>query len=390
MSAQFVFDLDANLTNSCKHMCCREGIDKVPKPPKSSYFSTTPCAGSSSMVDKLVNNALVLQNNSHAGTSISCRGRNSDIEMIDLTNRRDRYAKTGPSDFRKLDKLHQSINSAKLAPLMRRKKPVFDHLDKELSRATLLCQGPTTAESSEQAFMDYEDDLMTDLPSPSALFGGTGECESNLPSPHSVECRNEEASNMGNKIFPGYHPLDDLSLQRSDGDDQEDLEAAMIGMSDSVVLSTEISQARAQTANDVLPRKEVITDEHESHNIASLPVTCRTLNRDDISATSPPHTTTEKLFLSTDSPEKAIEVPAKRTVAFAFGQEEPARAVTSQAPVPKKSRSGTQPQLALQTVSIVKDEARPPIPSIRLGHPAWVYECDPALIAEFQDFVDFV
>ena len=60
------------------------------------------------------------------------------------------------------------------------------------------------------------------------------------------------------------------------------------------------------------------------------------------------------------------------------------------APVPKKAKTNNEPNQAVQPSSDAEDKAETVAPVIKGGQPAWVYEFDPAFIAEYQDFVEFV
>ena len=91
---------------------------------------------------------------------------------------------------------------------------------------------------------------------------------------------------------------------------------------------------------------------------------------------------TSKMFFSTDSPEKAEKLPQKRKESVRDEGED----VSQSAPVPKRPRVSEESGALAST----EKPAKAAYPVIKAGLPAWVYEFDPAFIAEWQDIVDFV
>lgn len=90
----------------------------------------------------------------------------------------------------------------------------------------------------------------------------------------------------------------------------------------------------------------------------------------------------DKLFLSTDSPEKPTATPKKRKK---FTTPAGSSRQTPDAEPKRHKREQTIPDRTCQ-----EDRVPAPAPSIKPGYPEWVYEFDPAFIAEFEDFAEFI
>lgn len=380
---------------SCKHMCCRDGVDKAPKPPKGSFVSAASLLRPSTLSYKRDSSASLPPAMRTAESTTSRNGQNTDIETIDLAGGRDECAKDAPREFRKLDKLHKSVNNGRSAPLLVHKKPSFDYMKGELPEVTILNEKPNAVESSDKPLTDYGDDWMGGLPSPSALLGKlpvqgrspshekSTSYGSSLPSIPTLLRRNEGATDIFAQTFPDCDSMGDFQPSYLN-DEEADLEAAMVGLSDSVAMY-EDSQAHAGTDETTLNGEEARADEEHPHE-SSFPFSpCRLTKHAKTSAASfaPKE---EKLFLSTDSPAKSAEQSKKRAAAVAFEDED----VPSLAPATKERKISEQPGPAVQPSSNAGNQIAAPPPEIKPGQPAWVYDFDPAFIADFQDFVDFV
>ncbi|KAF2449648.1 ATP-dependent DNA helicase MER3 [Karstenula rhodostoma CBS 690.94] len=99
--------------DACKHLCCKQGMDKPPKKaaPKRvlSRDDRTDLGGSISGTAKEKGK----KTQSMLQLTASKRKSSATIEELDLThqekNKKAKYAKKGPSDFRELNKLHRDI-----------------------------------------------------------------------------------------------------------------------------------------------------------------------------------------------------------------------------------------------------------------------------------------
>ena len=196
---------------------------------------------------------------------------------------------------------------------------------------------------------DYGSDWQDDLPSLSALL------DENIP---------------GDETPYKDDSLQDLDLSQSDMD-HADLEDAMIGFSDSVAMQNDSQAEAANTATNM-------QSGDQTHTFHEQPI-------QGVVAPEKSHALVGSSILTND-PYKPIESPRKRKVVFNSAGED----VMLNAPVPKKAKTSKESNQAVQPSSNVENKAETAGPVIKPGQPAWVYEFDPAFIAEYQDFVEFV
>jgi ATP-dependent DNA helicase HFM1/MER3 len=114
--------------SACKHMCCRDGVDKPPKKP-AKRSAPAEEAGSKATSKKDQTNGRKTQ--TKLQLTASKRRSSADIEMLDLTQqekkRKTEYAKSGPKDFRNLHQLHRTIQKkdppSSISSVMHKKPP---------------------------------------------------------------------------------------------------------------------------------------------------------------------------------------------------------------------------------------------------------------------------
>ncbi|KAF2874303.1 nucleotide-sugar transporter-domain-containing protein [Massariosphaeria phaeospora] len=114
----------------CKHMCCRDGLDKPPKKPmkKTPTTNEAPHADSNTPLNKGKMTQSKLQ------LAASKRRSSAAIETLDLTQqekkRKADYGMNGPRDYRNLHQLHKNIQKkeppSSLASVMH-KKPAYSY-----------------------------------------------------------------------------------------------------------------------------------------------------------------------------------------------------------------------------------------------------------------------
>ena len=363
-------------------MCCHEGVDKPPKPPKTvAPPQPAPASG---------------KNN--AGT---CRGSGFPppvqmklqmdksnnpcpkprIESIDLAQDSDRgdYAKVGTRNYRNLHQLHEKVARASPMPTIARTEPLSSCSQGEKLKLSFLSKGVDAANHSGKTSSDYDDDGMDDLHSPSTLLG--------------------QKKSAGLTTHGGSgNVTENLAFDK----DISDIEANMIGLGDSFDLKDSSIHGEGNCAllkQD--ERLDAIVSNYEDNDITwDLPV-----------SPSPhgPHRKpckqdkAEKLFLSTESPEKPTSGPLKRKITSSFDVEV---STSSTTPLPKKAKredrefdaqetslDGNQAvarDLPPASLSSVEVQGPPPKPTIRPGYPNWVYDLDPEFVAEYEDYVEFV
>ena len=375
-------------------MCCREGVDKAPKAPKGVFVSVASLADTSSLPTKPGLNKTVPTRKPSVTSNTSRNGQ--DIETVDLAGRRDstEYARNAPREFRKLHQLHEKVTAGSSTPLMTRKKPTFDFKIGDQPQIPFLDKAADTKNASDNASTDYDDEWMDGLPSLSALLAKQDSVKE-PPTPH------EKSTDYGSDWKGGLPSLSALlhqdntvaetapetdSLEEFDPSQSDegynDLEGELIPMGDLVAIH-EDARAPELPALTTFHRDEATANERHTQDSRAFDTFERPKNHAETSAKS--HVS-EKLFLSTDSPEKQFQPRPKREATVAFEYED----VSLSAPVPKRSKVSDEVSLPLHQSSIAGNEAPLPVPKIRPEQPAWVYDFDPAFIAEWQDFVDFV
>ncbi len=417
---------------SCRHLCCREGVNKAPKPPKTSFVSATSLIVPSSLTAKTSSDTNLAPRKKNSDSRIPGSGNAAKTEAVDLTNKRDRYAEYRPTEFKKLSQLHESVTNHSSTPLIPRTRPTSDFKGWDQTKISFLNKAAATEDSNDRPPTDYDGNRMGGLPLDSDWTGGLPHgrdqmgglpADSNwmgglpsdgsqmgglaidsnwtggLPSAsllsasqdrHHGASHHDRSTDYGSdwqddlpslsalldenipadEIPYKNRSLQDFNLSQSDKD-QADLEDAMIGLSDSVAIQNNSQVDAANTSTSVQSDNKLQTfHERPIHG----------------AVTAEKSHASVKSFLSTNSPDKPIEPPRKRKEFFPSDEEE----VMLTAPVPKKVKTSKESDQALQPSSNAENKAETALPVIKPGQPGWVYEFDPAFIAEYQDFVEFV
>ena len=397
---------------SCKHLCCREGVDRAPKPPKNSFVPASSLVVPSSLTAKTSSDTIVAARKKNPNSKTARPGNTAKIEAVDLSNERDRYAEYRPTEFRKLNQLHESVTQGSSTPLIPRTRPTSDFKGWDQSKISFLNKAAATENSNDKPSLDYNGIGMGGLPGDSNRMGGlpldgnqengratdsnwTGDLPSALvlpasqdrhhePSPHdrSTDYGSDWQSDLPSlsALLGENTPMDeapykndslqDFDLSASDKD-EVDLEDAMIGFSDSVALQND------SQLEDVNPSTNMQSD-NQFQTSYERPI-------HGVVATEGSRASVES-FLPENHPDESIESTRKRKVLSTSDEEE----VMLSAPVEKKVKTGKESEQALQPSSNAENKAETAMPVIKPGQPAWVYEFDPAFIAEYQDFVEFV
>ena len=397
---------------SCKHLCCREGVDKAPKPPKNSFVSASSLVVPSSFTAKTSSDTVVAARKKNPKSKDHRPGNAAKIEAVDISNEKDRYAEYRPTEFRRLSQLRESVTQGSSTPLIPRTRPTSDFKGWDQSKISFLNKAATTEDSNDKPSTDYNGLGIGGLPADSNWMGGlpldgnqvsglatdsnwTGDLPSaplllasqarhhGLPQhDRSTDYGSDWQSDLpslsallGEDIPMDETPYNDDSLQDFDlsGSDQDqvDLEDAMIGFSDSVAIQ---HNTQVEAANTSMNSQS----DNQFKSLYERPIHGKV-------ASEKPCASVESL-LPGDSPDKPIESTRKRKVFSASDEEE---AMLS-APVEKKAKTSNESEQALQPSSNAENKAETAVPVIKPGQPAWVYEFDPAFIAEYQDFVEFV
>ncbi|KAF2488471.1 P-loop containing nucleoside triphosphate hydrolase protein [Lophium mytilinum] len=218
----------------CKHLCCREGLDKLPKRAKkkatASQIAST--RKGSDQTQQLRSSRDKTQ--SKLQLNVSKRKSSAAIEQVDLTEdeKRKNYATHGPRDFVQLNQLHSSIQKkdppASVSAVMH-KKPAYSYSKGDRSVLSFMAKENTVEPSTETS---YGDGWMDDLTSPPDVPKAA-----EAPSRPKVVItkqgvRREISDPIEDDIehLPGSTAAEEQSM--FDGDDSE-LDAAMVGLADS-------------------------------------------------------------------------------------------------------------------------------------------------------------
>lgn len=392
------FEEVAHALISCKHLCCREGVDRAPKPPKNSFVPASSILDASRMTQGSMNRHLPVRKTplTNRATKI---GLASDIEELDLaglSSDPSGISKSGPRESQRPQQLDYTVYTGRSNPVVPRGNPSTDYGKGE--QLTLsLANTVKAAGSSDRPSTDYDDDWLSGLASPStSLTKGKQaieSCPKQGPNGHSSiwedgpprlskfkfpsEVHNE--TNIDSDDLEGFH-LSQFSNELSD------VEVAMIGLSDSVTIQEDLQNRAAYDCSTATHARENKDDELYQDDASSPrlfgPSKIHAERSRRFNATS----RHEKPCLPTDSPENVSILAEKRTADASVAVEESSR----QEPAPKRQRTSGHGDQALHPTSSAEDKAGITPPVIKPGQPAWVYDFDPAFIAEYQDIVDFV
>lgn len=375
--------------SSCKHMCCREGVDKAPKAPKGSFISAAALVESSHLLGHRGKHEGVGITKKRAAPSVPDNDHEAEIETVDLASSQTLggYKKKLPKAFRNLDRLHDNVSKGRSAAVAITTQPLFDYTKGGQPEMSFPNKDASASKSSDKPSTHYDADWMDDLPSPSALLGNPRDNPGPLPEHTSTDYENDwpgglaspsaliRQNDAATKNYPDNDSLEGFDLSQFN-DDESDLEAAMVGLGDSVTMQEEsqVQAAAGQTGS------QANQDSRWCSPPSELPP--KIYHRPTFSVES---SSTSRMFFSTDSPEKFEKLPQKRKEAVRDGADD----VSQSAPVPKRPRVGDEGG-APKALSSTEKPAEAACPVIKAGLPAWVYDFDPAFIAEWQDIVDFV
>ncbi|KAL8917100.1 MAG: hypothetical protein Q9208_008139 [Pyrenodesmia sp. 3 TL-2023] len=347
---------------ACKHLCCHEGVDKPPKAPKKA--STTANAitqpgpnpnSKSAPRQSSVQTKLPLGKPAHAQEA-------KKIETIDLAHTE--YAKVVPRAYRSLNQLHEKVNkSSSATPVMSNRKPLFSYKKGDQPRLTFLSQSATPSKQDQDRSSDYGAGWMDDLPSPTDLLHADDEPDDVLR--HTVTGHNDLSS-----LPPASDPQDFEFEFTGDAEDEQRTDPTTADAMDSAIFVD--SGYKAAMGNLEAVR---------SHEVSGY-FTQGPSGRVEKGPSS------QKLFMSTDSPEKPSTPTLKRNISHT--QDDDVNEATS---VPEAKKGRLDETTDALTPHLSPKEGGAPtsiVPTIKPGYPDWVYEFDPAFVAEWEPYVEFV
>ena len=231
-----------------------------------------------------------------------------DVKVLDMTRVRDdvELAKTGPRDYRNLHRLHEKINPA-LPTRIRSAKSASSRPREQEPRRSSVHGSTGDHQFKDQAFSDYGDEWTEDLPSIFDLLKKkpdiVQEPDSDLLNPADDEYRAKEVeiSNDNNS-----------EMEDTFDDELSDVEAAMIDLEN----TSSMTNSRHAKVEKV-PQSKPYDDNQTIHGIEQ-DIIQSSRDTEDPRTSNNKRTLTaalpinERLFLSTDSPERPLKVQ-KRT-----------------------------------------------------------------------------
>ena len=323
---------------------------------------------------------LRLENPSKLHTHKSSKFKKSgDIEKVDLSNvcDRDEYSKTAPWDYKKLHRLHKSVNKGPTVPIISsmKKKP-FCQEKAEQPRS--LRRAINYPEVQTRRSSDYDSTGMDEFPSPSAILRTDKKC----------------AGTLSTTV------LDQSSDVLAFEDDFSDRELKILGENK---VAEQIDSANIGLADAGIPDPTDVMD-HDGRDEASaclegLPKFATTKPAfDEMSLCK----SDGPLFCATSSPEKIAPSPKKRKSTYAHETENLATCNESLTKRQKVSKMPSEQVLqpsgqVLRLPTAGQDQDIMPVQALgpiiqKSGRPRpdWVNEFDPEFIAEYADIVEFI
>lgn len=361
--------LDPTILNSggsCKHLCCHEGVDKPPKAPKKASTAVNTIVepgpnpnSKSAPRQSSVQTKLPLGKTAHAKEA-------KKIETINLAHTRDpiEYAKVAPRAYRSLHQLHEKVNrSSSATPVLSNTKPSFSYKKGDQPRLTFLSQSATPGKKDQDRSSDYGAAWMDDLPSPTDLLHA-----------------DDEPDGVPKQTITGHDDLSSLPP----ASDPQDFEFEFTGHAENEQRTDPTTADAMDSAifddgryKEAMGNLEAVGNHEVSGYFAQGPL--RRVGK----GPSP-----QKLFMSTDSPEKPSTPTSKRNIDQAQDDD-----VNEANDVPEAKRERLDETVDAPTLSSSpKDNGAPEsiVRTIRPGYPDWVYEFDPAFVAEWEPYVEFV
>lgn len=360
--------LRANRMYSCKHLCCREGVDKAPKAPKNRRVSLASSGKSGGHSCSL---APKLKAASNQKPKIDKRikfDRKMGIETVDLSQGgdMDEYKKIGSSEYGKLCRLHESVCKGSSAFTMPCSRIIPRFKRSEQFQVPSMSCNVEGSQVRAECSSDYDWDWMDEFPSSSELLGR--------------EKNRAEASDKRKPI----QTSDMLALEEVFSD--VELEASRSDIPTNMSLKPE-KAARVQSSVTDLPQNEIHRSDYPEEQPELAPTASFT------NQVSPLKSETS-LFCSTTS-RNEVTAPSTKRKMLDFSETEStlqSGLLTKKRKVSTQSIEQIHEPLAVDENEASKAVGEPSQIIQRTGRPRpeWVNEFDPEFIAEFADVVEFI
>lgn len=226
--------------NACKHLCCKEGMDK---PPKKAAVTKHPAPGNDRIsASQTAKTSAPKSTQSKLQLTATKRKISSMVEELDLTQdekkqRKTEYTRSGPRDYRDLHQLHKSVQKKEPPSTLHsvmHNKPAYCYSQGGEHKLSFLQQPSTQGEE----LSDYGEDGLSELPSDFDVMG---------PGFFPRDSTEQDAAMVADEMTtnPDMRPA---SAYGSDtfGDEDSLLGDAMIGLADSQNLQS-MNDANAES-----------------------------------------------------------------------------------------------------------------------------------------------
>ena len=380
---------------SCKHWCCREGTDKAPKPPKGAFVSAASLVDASLLSKKEGSNAPLSTATNVSPSKTSTKGQPTKIETLDSLNDPDSDSGTRPKNsskkLRNLQRLHHNFVRGPAALITTKQKFSTASANGDQLNLPVSSRDAPDVDSSDRPSTDYGDEWMGVLPSPSASLGGEHGA-SKLTIREQTDdggSGQDDFRSSASAFFSRTPTLTRNHVEEGSPGKRGPLrfhhdhegpgsEAALAGRNNLHAIGGD-SQTRITLQGRPQDTAGTEGSSREGGHVTSISSIANRPGRHESCAPS-------NLFLSTDSPEKVLEVHDTQAECFDTGAGESQLAV----PAAKRQRRCSQPGVGGQAWTKTASSAATASSIIKAGQPAWVYGFDAGFIAEWQDLVDFV
>ncbi|KAL9027264.1 MAG: hypothetical protein Q9196_004190 [Gyalolechia fulgens] len=334
---------------ACKHLCCHEGVDKPPKAPRK---PTTAANSVNSPYPKSDSKSESKQKNVQTKLQMGKPAMDQDmqdVETVDLAHTRtdDDYVKVAPRAYRSLHQLHQKVNRDSQTSAAAIPRPSFSYKKGDQPKFTFLSRTGSSGRHNDDPSSDYGSGWMDDLPSPSALLQADGETDSGLKA---TDAAHDKLASHGYDSA-----AEDLGLDHVGDSEKQARRSQSAGepMDSTVFADNQYDEAVGNLGSDGLwEASPKLMDSRF----------------DDTSQVAKE----QKLFMSTDSPEKPSSPPAKRRYTESFRNEPDEVNSTRVAKRGKQLDTVVQGATLQRSPSGEKHNPEPAVPIIKPGYPDWV------------------
>lgn len=350
-----------NMSGSCKHLCCHEGVDKPPKAPKNApAAANNPNEPGPKSDSKKISKQSTVQTKLQLGKPTLAKDTKK-IETVDLTTARtsDEYAKVAPRAYRALHDLHEKVNKNNPTPVVSNTKPSFSYKKGDQPTFTFLSQSGTPIKRDEDPSSDYGAGWMDDLPSPTGLLQADNESEI------VVKGSGGDHYNLSSPALHSESEDSELDAKVDFGEQQPRAPSITNSLESAIFDNNEYDEAVENLGS--------VEGQEVSQYFATGPSDHR------LEATS-----SQKLFLSTDSPEKPSSPTNKRKIT-----QSPEATLHKADVVPQAKRGKLEKVTDAGTLqpSSSKENVAPilPVTTVKPEYSDWA-----AFVAECEEYVEYV